>query len=383
MSKCLVSKPGTHPTRSFFSARRYAQPLLAAALLTLAIVLLGPASARADDRDDHDRAVRIMTWNVDEGTDFQELIGARSPAEFVAAVTTIYQNILATKPAERAAAMAREIARRRPDVVGLQEASILRTGTPATAVQADLLQLLLNELAKLGQRYAVVAIVPGLDATAPSTLGFNVRLTTQDAIIARTDSGLLTIHVQVHQFATLLTVPTAIGPITIPRGWAALDAIIRGQPLRFVTTHLDPNSPPVQLAQAKELVQAAGDTLLPVVFAADFNATADDKSDPTFATYQAIIDEGFRDAWKLEHPHEPGFTCCQASNLLNAKSTLNHRSDLILFRGAIDVDDVELVGDKQADRTPSGLWPSDHAGVVATLQRHEMPEHDGESAENR
>jgi hypothetical protein len=56
---------------------------------------------------------------------------------------------------------------------------------------------------------------------------------------------------------------------------------------------------------------------------------------------------------------------------------------LILFRGAIDVDDVELVGDKQADRTPSGLWPSDHAGVVATLQRHEMPEHDGESAENR
>lgn len=259
----------------------------------------------------------------------------------------------------------------------------MRTGNPATTVQADLLQLLLSELAKLGQHYAVVAIVPGLDAEAPSTLGFDVRITTQDAIIARTDIGLLTTHVQVHRFTTLLTIPTVVGPITIPRGWAALDAIIRGQPLRFVTTHLDPNSPPVQLAQAKELVQTAGDTLWPVFFAADFNATADDKSDPTFASYRAIINDGFRDAWKLEHPHEPGFTCCQASNLLNAQSTLNHRIDLILFRGATDVDDVELVGNNHADRTPTGLWPSDHAGVVATLKRHGEHEHNGGFAENR
>jgi len=26
-----------------------------------------------------------------------------------------------------------------------------------------------------------------------------------------------------------------------------------------------------------------------------------------------------------------------------------------------------VVGDESADRTPSGLWPSDHAGVVASL----------------
>jgi endonuclease/exonuclease/phosphatase family metal-dependent hydrolase len=373
MSKWFVSRTRMHstsPTR-FFSACRYAQPLRAAALLTLAIILLEPACARADDANDGDRAVRIMTWNVDEGTDFLELTSAQTFQQFLAAVTTTYQNILATGPAERAAAMAREIARQRPDVVGLQEASILRTGTPATTVQADLLQLLLSELAKLGQHYAVAAIVPGLDAGAPSTLGFNVRLTTQDAIIARTDIGLLTIHVQVQHFTTLLTIPTVIGPITIPRGWASLDAIIRGQPIRFVTTHLDPNSPPVQLAQATELVQTAGNTLLPLAFAGDFNATADDKSDPTFASYQAIINEGFRDAWKLEHPHKPGFTCCQAANLLNPESTLNHRSDLILLRGAVDVDDVKLVGNNQVDRTPSGLWPSDHAGVVATLKEHD------------
>jgi hypothetical protein len=26
-----------------------------------------------------------------------------------------------------------------------------------------------------------------------------------------------------------------------------------------------------------------------------------------------------------------------------------------------------VIGEEDADRTPSGFWPSDHAGVVATL----------------
>jgi hypothetical protein len=28
---------------------------------------------------------------------------------------------------------------------------------------------------------------------------------------------------------------------------------------------------------------------------------------------------------------------------------------------------MDVVGDELADRTPSGLWPSDHAGIVAYL----------------
>ena len=42
--------------------------------------------------------------------------------------------------------------------------------------------------------------------------------------------------------------------------------------------------------------------------------------------------------------------------------------DLILFRGPFKVDDVDVVGEDPDDRTESGLWPSDHAGVVATLE---------------
>jgi len=65
--------------------------------------------------------LRIMTQNMDEGTQYLELIAATNPQEFVAAVTVTYQNILATRPAERAAAMARTIARQHPDLVGVQE----------------------------------------------------------------------------------------------------------------------------------------------------------------------------------------------------------------------------------------------------------------------
>jgi endonuclease/exonuclease/phosphatase family metal-dependent hydrolase len=334
---------------------------VAAAFALLAV------AAKADD----DHALRVMTQNMDEGTDFVELSAARTPAEFLAAVTTTYNNILATKPAERAAAMAREIARHEPHLVAVQEASVLRTGTggPATTVKSDLLQSLVDALAGLGQHYSVVAIVPGLDAQAPSTLGFDVRLTTQDAILARNEPDDLKLsNLQIQQFGIKLTGATPVGPITIARGWASIDVKRHGRSFRFVTTHLDAVSPPVELAQAMELVRSAGATTLPVIFAADFNSTADSSLDPSFPAYQGIINAGFADAWLIKRAPDPGFTCCQAPDLHNATSLLNHRIDLILFRGGFGVADIKLIGTTSADRTPSGLWPSDHAGVVATLR---------------
>jgi endonuclease/exonuclease/phosphatase family metal-dependent hydrolase len=341
--------------------------LLATVLAVLAILCGVPASGRADDA-----VVRIMTQNMDEGTGFQELIAAQSPGDFVAAVTTTYQNILATKPAERAAAIAREIAREEPDIVGLQEASIVRTGAaaPATVVKSDLLQSLLDELGRLGEHYSVAAIVPGLDAEAPSTLGFHVRLTTQDAILVRQGHDgdrILVANNHAQHYLTNLVTPTAIGPITLPRGWASIDVTIDNRSFRFVSTHLDTTAA-VQLAQVKELILAAGSTTLPVVFSGDFNATADTGLDPTFATYQTVINAGFTEAWPQKRAPDPGFTCCQAPNLLNTTSLLNHRIDLILLRGAFGIADIHLIGNKPADRTASGLWPSDHAGVVATLR---------------
>jgi endonuclease/exonuclease/phosphatase family metal-dependent hydrolase len=51
----------------------------------------------------------------------------------------------------------------------------------------------------------------------------------------------------------------------------------------------------------------------------------------------------------------------------NPESLFDQRIDLVLIRGAAHVRNVDLVGEEEADRTASGLWPSDHAGVVATV----------------
>jgi endonuclease/exonuclease/phosphatase family metal-dependent hydrolase len=336
-------------------------------------VIFSPLTAIADDDN---RGIRLVTQNVDQGTTLSEVAAARTLAEFVAAVTTTYNNILATKPAERAAAMAREIAKLRPDLVALQEASVLRTGSggPATTVQADLLQLLLDELAGLGHHYNAVAIVPGLDAQAPSTLGFDVRITAQDAILVRADKSndLKVSNLQIEQFGVKLAVPSVVGTISDTRGWAAVDVEADGKSFRFVTTHLDSVSPAIRLAQANELLHTAADTNLPVVMAGDFNIPADTSVDPSFPAYQAMINAGFTDAWQSKRAPDPGFTCCQADNLSNPTSQLSHRIDLVLFRGAFGVTDISLIGNRQADRTISGLWPSDHAGVTAALR---LPRH--------
>jgi endonuclease/exonuclease/phosphatase family metal-dependent hydrolase len=115
----------------------------------------------------------------------------------------------------------------------------------------------------------------------------------------------------------------------------------------------------------RELLQLAADTTtLPLVFGGDFNTHIDP------LIYQTLINAQTRltDAWKLLHPNQPGFTCCQDAKLLNPSSTLSLRIDLILSRDLAGVDNMKVFGDKpQTDRTPSGLWPSDHAGIVATL----------------
>ncbi|OPG10431.1 hypothetical protein B1L11_23735 [Microbispora sp. GKU 823] len=316
--------------------------------------------------------IRVMTQNMYVGSSFAPLIAAQTPAQFVAAVTTVYQNILASKPAERAAAVAREIARNRPDLVGLQEADIVRTGSPpAENVQSDQLKALLAELDRLGQHYETVAIMPGSDIEVPSTLGFDVRLTYRDVVIARADTArrITLSNRQVQTYVTNSKISTPVGSITDIRGWISVDATVCGRTFRFITTHLD-STPPftTQRTQARELMATAANTRLPIVLVGDFNTTADDPNNPTFATYQFLLDQGFTDAWKRRHPGDPGFTCCQAPDLRNPVSSLTHRIDLVLLREAFGVKSVDLVGNRPADRTPSGLWPSDHAGVVATLR---------------
>lgn len=357
--------------RQIRKARTWIVMFLVLASLSFGLVVF------AADNDQDNLTLRVMTQNLFMGTDFPELVAARTPDEFIQAVTTTYNNVIATKPAKRMAAIALEIAKRKPDLVGLQEAAILRTGSPtATNVKVDMLQSLLSELNKLKQSYTTVAILSGLDAEAPSSsqkLG-NVRFTVQDVIIARNDSlarKFVLSNVQTHPYQAQLTVPTATGPITNVAGWASVDVKSRGGNFRFVTTHLaiTPNfDPTIALAQAQELRDNADNTNQSVVFVGDFNSTANDMGNPTFMTYKSFIDASFVDTWQQTQPVDPGFTCCQSPDVRNSESSLSQRIDLIFVRGSINSIHTSLVGNKQTDRTPSGLWPSDHAGVTAKLK---------------
>lgn len=143
--------------------------------------------------------------------------------------------------------------------------------------------------------------------------------------------------------------------------------MLRGQTFRFINTHLEQEGPfnAIQVTQGDEILQGPADTDLPVILAGDFNSRADGTGTPT---YSNLIGAGFKDAWNATHPGELGNTWGHDEDLLNTTVDLTQRLDLVLFRNNLCTLDADVVGDEPIDRTPSGLWPSDHAGVVATLR---------------
>ena len=72
---------------------------------------------------------------------------------------------------------------------------------------------------------------------------------------------------------------------------------------------------------------------------------------------------GFGDAWVATHPDNPGFTW-DLNNTVS--SPLNQRIDFIFFRDGVRALNSRLAGARVQDQI-EGLWPSDHAGVRATL----------------
>jgi len=349
--------------------------MLTVALLTS--VLVSPVAAQQAVPFRGDRVVTVMTRNVYHGVNAElyAVAAARSAPELFVRVGAVYKGYHTRNFTERAAALAAEIDTARPELVGLQEAVLVETqsppdgaATPAQTVALDYVQILIDALAARGLAYEVVATSFGWDVELPSALGFDVRHRDREVILARADlstADLKISNVQAGHFTTNCVILTGFGPITITRGWVSADVKIRGKKFRFVSTHLDGDcaDPAIQTAQARELLRGPGATDLPLVVAGDFN------SDPltgATAAYGVVTSAGLTDAWTLAGAG-PGVTCCQDSFLLNPVSTLSRRIDLVLVRGDVRVIDVDVTGEDPAERTPSGLWPSDHAGVAATL----------------
>ena len=103
--------------------------------------------------------VTVMTKNMDAGTDLGFVV-AYLQTNLLLGVQLTFQEVLKNNYPLRAFLLGQEIAAAKPDVVGLQEATLWRTGPDpdhATDVMVDQLELLLDALAAQGQPYSVVA----------------------------------------------------------------------------------------------------------------------------------------------------------------------------------------------------------------------------------
>lgn len=333
----------------------------------------------------------VMTWNVYYGTDPSPLL--QTPPEQVPIVAAdIWALVKHTDFPARAGVIAQAIAQKRPDLIGLQEAAVYRIqipsdailggSQPATQVEFDFVALLIDSLAVRGLTYTLVAAdsttdieVPVFDPENGNALPYtDVRLTDRDAVLARAGVGISNpLHAP---YQAAVPVPLGNG---IQEGWSSVEATVGGQTYRFVSTHLEIQQfLPVQEAQADELLGLLEDETLPTIVVGDFNSDASGlhPNDPNYETssYGKFIDAGFADSWLRPAGLPLGLTCCENDSLSNFLQTFDQRVDFIFTRNLSQVLPAgslvlarQVVGDQRGDRTASGLWPSDHGGVVATF----------------
>jgi endonuclease/exonuclease/phosphatase family metal-dependent hydrolase len=318
--------------------------------------------------------VKVMTYNLNEGSDFVEVLSAQTFPEFLQAVQITLNEVDTSNPPLRMQAIAHQISITQPDLVGMQEVSTWLVGPPsAPAVRYDMLQELMDALKSRGQNYKVAVVVPEFQLAGPLPDLTNWLFVQDTDVMLVRDKGDLTLsNIQWGNYPTLLSLPTVAGPVTITRGWGSADVSLHGQQFRFIVTHVEnyiaqaPGTLLIQEAQAKELADGpAYEMNMPVIVAGDFNADALG-NDASIATYQEMLSFGFTDAWGARYLNDPAPTW----PLLNSSatnSTAFQRIDYIWTLGDVRPLNLSQAGAAPHDKV-SGLWPSDHAGVRATLQ---------------
>jgi len=388
-------------------ATRQAAALLVAAFLFVLMPAAAAAKQGSDDRGQGHEA-KVMTRNLYLGADLAPPIGAKSVGEFTELNGQVLREVTANDFPVRAKGLAQEILKKRPDLVGLQEVSLWRTGPPslepllnsgavptATAVRYDYLKELLAQLNKgkgkggKGKQYRVAISQNEFDFEAPANENgvkgdgpnglipdaeINGRLTMRDVILVRNGAGVTFKRPKGGHFASLLVETINGVNITVTRGWTAIDVKVRGSHLfRFVNTHLeafDPASevPSIRARQAGELVAPGGPatTKLPVVLVGDLNSDNDTVEPGDRQAYETLVAAGMR-----ERSTNDPLSCCLKSSLLavgagGSVADFDHQVDHVMTR---DPKEVKLKSSFVTGRQPAnGFWDSDHAGLFSALR---------------
>lgn len=328
-------------------------------------VILPPDTTPADTQP-----LTVMTYNVYVGSSAEPLLSVENLGQVPGEVATMYNNVMASDFPNRAVAIAKSINAHQPHIVGLQEISLIRSQNPgdlllggtvsAEEVVLDYLDILMNALQAEGLSYQVAAQVENLDVEMPMVMGtdlLDVRLTDYDVILSRSDVEIS--NPMTANYENALTIEM-LGLI-VKRGYAAVDTTVAGVTYRVVNTHLEAFVEESRVAQTQELVDILSGETMPIILLGDFNTPA-----PDGTAYQMLLSAGYADVWQMDS-EGTGNTCCQDDDILNEMSDLTVRIDQIFVRNLQLPTSVitQTVGDKSEDRLASGLWPSDHAGVVA------------------
>ncbi len=350
--------------------------------------------AAADDR--HERAnVKIMTQNMDDGTDQTYVIAALTgqlPLPVPSAVDLTFLELQASNFEGRARLLAREIAERKPEIVALQEAALWRF-QPAgggEVVLYDNIDLLRSALKALEVPYRVVAVNLLSDLALPGDqIGGALRFTDRNAVLVRSDLRRPTFYLSNVRSQTFDAAFPFAG-LTITAGYISADVHIGDERFRFVTTHLEspiqgiPEATDVQIAQAKELIDDLSNTRMPVVICGDFNSDANHgggvEDTPAVDLFPAA---GYMETWPATHRRgdlgftwplflEDQFPHGGLPPPFFAHSRPFERIDLFFSRG-MDVVGSELVlaparGALKPSFPEAPPFGSDHAGVIAIFK---------------
>jgi len=360
--------------------RRTRSVLRALAATLVGVVALAAASATsvaAAAPAQAGRQATVMTYNLYLGANLQPLFAA-TPATIAGLAQDVWNHVEQVDFRLRAQAIARQIDESDPEVVGLQEVALWERGASPAALAPvyDFQQILLGALAARGERYRAVSTSRNFQSPpVPLASGGVGRFTDRDVIIVRDGEPASVLKVsnpQAALFTARIPLPNPLlGNVEIVRGWASVDVKVRGKSFRFVDTHLEAFSADVRALQAVELAAILAPSPVPVVLVGDLNSRPTDVAGAYGILTGAL---GLADAWVAVHGAAGGDTSGQTDDLDLPESRLDHRIDYVLYQpAAIEAVAAEVVGEEQADRTPPlpgapfGLWPSDHAGVVATL----------------
>lgn len=391
-----------HPSRPL---RRRALAGLAVAALagTAAAAAAAPATAAPPGKP-----LTVMTRNLYLGADINRPLratagktGAEALVAFGNANDELRDVVDRTDFRVRSKLLAREIAAAEPDMVGLQEVALWRSGPlqldavgvpNATTVDYDYLAILLADLGAAGAQYRVAQVQQESDVEGPAfegspfdgTLanGRDVRLTMRDAMLLRVDGSIKLQASGGAQYAARLPVSVGGVPMTFIRGYVWADVRFGSVDVRLVNTHLESASSDIALGQAMELLAGPAATSRPTVIVCDCNSDplnhsvkpTDPLATPHSGPYDLITSHGFADQWLTFRPAEQGWSSGLSETADDATAArFDHRIDMVFARGSagdpVSADKGEVTGNEVSDRDPAtGLWPSDHAGVVLRLR---------------